>query len=59
MEILIFAGCVLVAAIGLVLWFRITDEWHDRDEWRRFQEAMRHPANKPNRWLEDDPRRPE
>lgn len=41
MEILILAVAVLAAAGALVVWLNLVDEWHERDEWDRFQEAMR------------------
>ena len=41
MEFLILAGAVLAAAVGLVVWLNLADEWRDRDEWERFQKAMR------------------
>ena len=49
MEFLILLAAILLAGLGLVIWFRVSNDWHDRDQWRRFQDAMR----------ADDDRRPE
>lgn len=41
MEILIFGVAILAAALGLVAWLRLVDDLSERDEWDRFQQAMR------------------
>ena len=55
MEFIIIGLAILIGGLGLVAWFRITDEWHDRDEWRRFQDAM----ERTDRYTRDEPGRPE
>ena len=57
MEFLILLAAILLAGLGLVIWFRVSDDWHDRDQWRRFQDAMR--ADEDDRYLDADDRRPE
>jgi len=61
MEFLILLAAILLAGLGLVIWFRVSDDWHDRDEFRRFQEAMRTPGMRPldDRHDHDNPGRPE
>ena len=62
MEFLILLGAILLAGLGIVIWFRVSDEWTERDEFRRFQEAMRAPGMRPldlDRDDHGDPRRPE
>ena len=56
MEFLILLVAILLAGLGLVIWFRVSDDWHERDQWRRFQEAMRADDD---RYLEANDRRPE
>ena len=41
MELLILALAVIAAAGALVVWLNLTDEWREREDWQRFQEAMR------------------
>ena len=41
MELLILGGVVLLGGTALVVWLNLADDWRDRDEWDRFQEAMR------------------
>ena len=47
MEVLMIAVAILIGGLGLVAWFRITDEWAERDQLRRFQEAMKAPGKTP------------
>ena len=58
MEFLIIAIAILIGGLGLVVWFRVTDEWAERDEFRRFQAAMRALDDDDDRYTDDDPRRP-
>lgn len=41
LEFAIIAGLIVLGGLGLVVWLRMTSEWAERDQLRRFQEAMR------------------
>lgn len=58
MEFLIILAFITLGGLGVVVWMRASDDWHERDEWRRFQEAMR-AAEDDDRYLDADDRRPE
>ena len=57
MEFLILLAAILMAGFGIVIWLRVSDEWAERDKWRRFEATLR--AAQDNRYTDDDPRRPE
>ena len=57
MEFLILLAAILMAGFGIVIWLTVSDEWAERDKWRRFEATLR--AAQDNRYTDDDPRRPE
>ena len=59
MEFLILLAAILLAGFGLVIWFRVSDEWAERDKWRRFEAALRAAQDDDERYLDADDRRPE
>ena len=59
MEFLILLAAILMAGFGIVIWLRVSDEWAERDQWRRFHNAMRDAQDDDDRYLDADDRRPE
>ena len=47
MEFLIIGSAIVIGGAGIVYWLNITDEWRERDQLRRFQEAMKAPGKTP------------
>ena len=41
LELVILLAVIFVGGLALIFWLNVTAEWAERDQLRRFQEAMR------------------